>query len=323
MTLAALTMSHSPLMDLVEPRSGARERVEAAFATARRFIAEAAPDLVVLFAPDHYNGFFYDLMPGFCIGRGAISIGDYGTVPGELLVDREAAGLLTRAVLDAGVDVALSERMYVDHGFAQPLQVLFGGIDRIPVVPVFINCVAEPLGPVRRARLLGQAVGRALAGLGRRTLVVGSGGLSHDPPLPVLEGAAPEVAATLISGGRALTPEQRAAREQRVIEAGRRYAADPSTTQPSTMRPLNPDWDRRLLAVLAGNRLEELDAWTTDSFTAAAGHSSHESRTSIAAYAALAAQGPYEVRSSFYEPIPDWIAGFAVTTAAPRQGASS
>lgn len=323
MTLAALTMSHSPLMDLVEPRSGARERVEAAFATARDFIAEAAPDLVVLFAPDHYNGFFYDLMPGFCIGRGATSIGDYGTVPGELLVDREAAGLLTRAVLDAGVDVALSERMYVDHGFAQPLQVLFGGIDRIPVVPVFINCVAEPLGPVRRARLLGHAVGRALAGLGRRTLVVGSGGLSHDPPLPRLENATAEVAATLIAGGRTLTPEQRAAREQRVVEAGRRYAADPSTTRPSTMRPLNPDWDRRLLAVLAGNRLEELDAWTTDSFTAAAGHSSHESRTSIAAYAALAAQGPYEVRSSFYEPIPDWIAGFAVTTAAPRQGASA
>jgi 2,3-dihydroxyphenylpropionate 1,2-dioxygenase len=329
-TLAALTMSHSPLMDLVEPRSGARERVEAAFATAREFIAEVAPDLVVLFAPDHYNGFFYDLMPGFCIGRGAISIGDYGTMPGELLVDRGAAGLLTRAVLDAGVDVAVSERMYVDHGFAQPLQVLFGGIDRIPVVPVFINCVAEPLGPVRRARLLGQAVGRALTGLGRRTLVVGSGGLSHDPPLPRLEDATAEVAATLISGGRTLTPEQRAAREQRVIDAGRRYAAasrastaQAHATQPSTMRPLNPDWDRRLLAVLAGNRLEELDSWTTDSFTAAAGHSSHESRTSIAAYAALAAQGPYEVRSSFYEPIPDWIAGFAVTTAAPRQGVSA
>jgi 2,3-dihydroxyphenylpropionate 1,2-dioxygenase len=173
-------------------------------------------------------------------------------------------------------------------------------------------------------------VGRALAGLGRRTLVVGSGGLSHDPPLPRLEDATAEVAAALISGGRTLTPEQRAAREQRVVEAGRRYAAasrapaaQAHATQPSTMRPLNPDWDRRLLAVLAGNRLEELDSWTTDSFTAAAGHSSHESRTSIAAYAALAAQGPYEVRSSFYEPIPDWIAGFAVTTAAPRQGASA
>ena len=43
----------------------------------------------------------------------------------------------------------------------------------------------------------------------------------------------------------------------------------------------------------------------------------HEARTSIAAYAALAATGPYTVASSFYEPIPDSIAGFAVTTAQP------
>ena len=37
--------------------------------------------------------------------------------------------------------------------------------------------------------------------------------------------------------------------------------------------------------------------------------------------AALAAAGAYEVTSSFYEPIPDWIAGFAVTTALPRSNA--
>jgi 2,3-dihydroxyphenylpropionate 1,2-dioxygenase len=297
-------------MGFTEPTPQTRKRVDAALDDARAFIADFAPELVVLFGPDHYNGFFYDMMPSFCIGAAAESIGDYDTGAGILPVDHDVALGFMRAVLDAEVDVTLSERMYVDHGFAQPLEVLFGGLDRVPLVPVFINCVAQPLGPARRARLLGSAIGSAAARLDRRVLFLGSGGLSHDPPLPRLEGAAPEVAAQLISEGRRLTPEQRAARQARVIQAGRAYAAGEST-----MKPLNPGWDRAFLAVLASGDLEQVDGWTTDWFTEQAGNSAHETRTSIAAYAALAAAGPYAVTTSFYEPIPDWIAGFAVTTA--------
>jgi 2,3-dihydroxyphenylpropionate 1,2-dioxygenase len=313
MTIASVTLSHSPLMYATEPGPGVRDRVEAAFAQARSFVASFDPELVVLFGPDHYNGFLYDLMPPFCLGRAASSIGDYGTSEGPVSVDHDAAATLAESVLDQGVDLAISEAMYVDHGFAQPLQVLFDGIDRVPVVPVFINCVAVPLGPLQRVRLLGEAIGRAAAGLDRRVLMIGSGGLSHDPPLPMLAGASPEVAARLISTGRHLTPDQRAEREQRVIDAGRAYAAGTLT-----VAPLNPEWDRRFLAILASGRLDELDSWTPASFAAEAGHSSHEARTSLAAYAALSTQGPYETVSSFYEPIPDWIAGFAVTTARGR-----
>jgi 2,3-dihydroxyphenylpropionate 1,2-dioxygenase len=312
MPSALVTMSHSPLMGFTEPAAATRERVDAAFDGARAFIAQFSPELVVMFGPDHYNGFFYDMMPPFCIGAAAESIGDYDTATGPLSVDHEAAWHLVRAVLADGIDVTLSERMYVDHGFAQPLEVLLGGIDRVPLVPVFINCVAQPLGPVRRSRLLGHAIGQAAAALGRRVLFIASGGLSHDPPVPTLEGASPEVAAQLISEGRHLTPEQRAGRQMRVIQAGRDYAAGVST-----MQPLNPQWDQNLLAALASGDLEQIDSWSTDWFTEQAGHSAHESRTSIAAYAALGATGPYRVHSSFYEPIPDWIAGFAVTTALP------
>ncbi len=315
---ALITMSHSPLMGFTEPAPETRKRVNDALDGARAFIADFDPQLVVLFGPDHYNGFFYDMMPSFCIGAAAVSIGDYDTAAGTLPVDHDAAWALVKAALDAEVDVTLSERMYVDHAFAQPLEVLFGSLTRVPVVPVFINCVAQPLGPPRRARLLGAALGAAASALDRRVLFIGSGGLSHDPPVPTLEGAAPGVAATLISEGRRLTPEQRAARQTRVIQAGRDYAAGEST-----MQPLNPKWDRNLLAVLAAGDLEQVDSWTTDWFTQEAGHSSHEARTSIAAYAALAATGPYTVTSSYYEAIPDWIAGFAVTTALPASLDSS
>lgn len=44
-----------------------------------------------------------------------------------------------------------------------------------------------------------------------------------------------------------------------------------------------------------------------------AGNSAHEVRTWLAAFSALQASGPYE--SSFYRPIPEFIAGFGVMTA--------
>jgi 2,3-dihydroxyphenylpropionate 1,2-dioxygenase len=160
--------------------------VEEAFTRARGFVSTFDPELVLLIAPDHYNGFFYDMMPPFCLGTGASSVGDYGTAAGPLPVDRDAALTIARGVLADGVDLAYSERMHVDHGFVQPLEILFGRVDALPLVPVFVNSVAEPLGPVSRARLLGEALERAAAGLGRRVLIVGSGGLSHDPPVPQL-----------------------------------------------------------------------------------------------------------------------------------------
>jgi 2,3-dihydroxyphenylpropionate 1,2-dioxygenase len=199
--------------------------------------------------------------------------------------------------------------MYVDHGMAQPLEVLFGSATAAPIVPVFVNSVAEPLGPVSRARRLGRALGEAALTLDRRVLVVGSGGLSHDPPVPELDTAPPEVAERLIAGRNA-TREQRAVREGRIVEAAQQFAAGTLD-----LRPLNPIWDRQVMELLAANDLDSIDAWANADFVEHGGRSSHEVRTWVAAYSALGAAGAYEVESSFYAPIPEWIAGFGVTTA--------
>lgn len=312
MTLALCTLSHSPLMGANQPAIEVATAVADALTIARAEVAAYDPDLVVLFAPDHYNGVFYDLMPPFCIGAAATSLGDFGSAAGPLTVDGDAARALTEHVLASGIDVALSERMTVDHGFAQPLELLFGSLSAKPVVPIFVNCVAEPLGPLARIRLLGDAIGRGVSTLGRRVLVVGSGGLSHDPPVPRLREAAPQIAERLIAG-RNMTPEDRALREQRVLEAGRSFAAGTAT-----IAPLNPAWDQDLMALLAGGDLCALDGWSNAEIAAQAGHSGHEVRTWIAAYAALSTAGPYEVTHSFYRPIPEWIAGFGITIATTR-----
>jgi 2,3-dihydroxyphenylpropionate 1,2-dioxygenase len=297
-------------MNHIVPESGVRDRVDAALAKAAEFVASFNPDLVVMFAPDHYNGVFYDMLPPFCVGAAAHSIGDYGSLAGEVNVDRHAAYEVVKAVLAADLDVTLSEALHVDHGFAQPLEILFGGLGQVPTVPVFINSVAEPLGPPRRARLLGDAVGRAVASMDRRVLFLGSGGLSHDPPVPRLATAPPEIVERLVGGGRRLTPSERAERERRVIATAYHFVEGTATIQ-----PLNPEWDQEFLDITSSGDLRAVDSWTTEWCIERAGHSSHEVRTWIAAYAALAAQGNYRVTSTFYEPIEAWIAGFAIQQA--------
>lgn len=310
MTLATCTMSHSPLVELNSPASSVRARVDDALAGARRFVSRFSPDLVVLFGPDHYNGFTYRVMPPFCLGYSAHAIGDFGTPSGEVPVDRKLAQQISESLLASGIDIAVSEGMTVDHGFAQPLDFLFGGIDRVPVVPIFVNCVAEPLGPISRSVALGRVVGECLdGGEDRRVLLVGSGGLSHDPPIPKLDGASGAVA-ELLTGVRETTVEERRERERRVVEVGRTFAAGTAE-----LRDLNPLWDREFIDHLAEGEFELFDKWTNDDITRKAGGSAHEIRTWIAAYAALASAGEYRMLSRFYEAIPEWIAGFGVTTA--------
>jgi 2,3-dihydroxyphenylpropionate 1,2-dioxygenase len=307
--LALCCMSHSPLLNLPGPSQDLLDSIESAIAETRQFVTAFDPELVVIFSPDHYNGFFYKAMPPFCIGTAAQGVGDYGTHAGPLDVPGDIATDCAKAVLESGIDVAISASMDVDHGTVQPLQKLFGDATARPVIPIFINSVATPLGPLRRVRALGTAVGAYLATLGKRVLVVGSGGLSHDPPVPTLA-TAPPAALERIVHGRPMTTEQRQARQVAVIDAARAFAAGEGPLQ-----PLNPDWDQAFLELLDANRLTEVDAWSNAWIAQEAGNSAHEIRTWVAAFATLAAHGRYETVQRFYRAAPELIAGFAIRTA--------
>src|SRR6202044_2519276 len=150
-------MSHSPLLNLPGPSQDLLDDIDTALTPARQFVEDFDPEIVVIFAPDHYNGFFYKLMPPFCIGTEAQGVGDYGTHKGPLDVPEATAVACAKAVLSAGVDIAISANMDVDHGTVQPLEKLFGRATARPVIPIFINSVATPLGPLHRCRTLGAA----------------------------------------------------------------------------------------------------------------------------------------------------------------------
>jgi 2,3-dihydroxyphenylpropionate 1,2-dioxygenase len=310
-TLAACGTSHSPLAGLHDPPASDLADIQAAIDRARTYVKHFDPDLVVLFGVDHLNGFLYTVMPQFCVGTRATAIGDYLSLAGPLAVAPEARAC-AESLLAAGIDVAVSADMTVDHAFAQPLQLLTGALDAVPVVPVFVNAAATPRSPIGRSRVVGEAVGRWAGELDRRVLLIGSGGLSHDPPLPSLDGAPPELAERLLHG---ITPEARRRRERDVVRVAEEFASGESP-----LIPLSPSFDEGFLELIRTQRLAEVDGWDDDWLTANFGRAVHEVRTWVAAFSALGAAGPYDIAETFYRPVPAWLVGFGLMTAQPRLG---
>jgi 2,3-dihydroxyphenylpropionate 1,2-dioxygenase len=143
-----------------------------------------------------------------------------------------------------------------------------------------------------------------------RILIIGSGGLSHDPPIPQLADASPQVRTRLINGPE-LSYAQRVARQKLVYAESHKIIAGISESI-----PLNPEWDRKLLDAFCAGDLSVLDRTADEEISKVGGCGGHEVRTWIAALASL---GPnYTADVLFYESINEWITGMSVLTARPK-----
>jgi aromatic ring-opening dioxygenase catalytic subunit (LigB family) len=161
----------------------ARVRVYDAFARAGARLRDAAPDVVVLVTNEHFANFFA-VVPAFYI-----NIGDSTTGPVERwlgLDKREVPGApdLARSILDHWYadefDVAWGHDAVLDHGSIVPLELL-GVPPNLPVIPVLVNAIVEPLPTHERCRALGESLGRRLERAEERVALVAAGGLSHWP----------------------------------------------------------------------------------------------------------------------------------------------
>lgn len=310
MTAMLVCASHSPLMRVDMPASAAGSqdflhRVDEVKAR----VASFDPELVVVFGPDHFNGFFFDLMPSFCIGAAAETTQDWSLPKLALKVPSETALACVRAVRGDDIDVALSWQMRADHGIAIPLHQLTPAADAYPVLPIFVNCAAPPRPSFRRVRQLGASVGRFLGSLGKRVLILGSGGLSHDPPTPRFDRAAPEVRKRLVERNVPDAAELRR-REARVVECAHRLVRGEGPC-------LAPDerWDRDFLAKLIDGGPEACDGLTDEALDRRAGFGGHEVRTWVAAFAAMRALGAFTPQLEYYRIVPEWITGMGLVTA--------
>ncbi len=312
MVAGLVAMSHTPLLGKVPVDEEVASELDTVFDRLREFVSTFDPDITILLTPDHYNGFFYDMMPPFCLGTAAESIGDFGSAAGPLPVPEAVAAGLADYVLGSGIDLTISRAMKVDHGAVQPLEILFGSIDQQPVIPVFINGVAEPFTPMERIRRLGTAIGGFIRQREERILVVASGGLSHDPPVPRWDSATSTARASLLNG-RAPTAEARSKRESNVFATAQAF-----TQGTSTIQDLNPMWDRTFMDRCRTGDLAALADYDVRDMTREAGHSSHETRTWLAGFAALVECGEYDTAIEYYRPIREYIAGFGVLASRQR-----
>ncbi|KAB0654650.1 3-carboxyethylcatechol 2,3-dioxygenase [Acinetobacter bohemicus] len=317
MPVKLICASHSPLMEFASPQRAEQEtNVRAAFEKMAAEVKAFDPTLIITFGPDHFNGFFYDLMPSFCVGIRATAAGDwnYGAENNKINVPEETALHLVRRVLDEGVDVAYSYRMQADHGVTQPLHFLCDGqLDRYPTIPVFINGAAAPMPTTKRTVALGRAIGQFIKSLNlenERVLILGTGGLSHDPPTPQMGSVPPEVEEFLIAGRNPST-EARHARQAKIIAVGQKLAAGDT----SVAVPLNAAWDIALLETFKNADFAAIEAMTEADIRRDGGRGGQEVRSWIAAFAALSELGEYHMTTQVYEAISEWIAGFGIVSA--------
>ena len=317
MPLKLACASHSPLMRDGPCSDEVRSGVSRGFAALAATIRDFDPHYVIQFSPDHFSGFFYELMPAFCVGTKADAFGDWDTTAGPLDVPHDEAVALSRHQLRADFDVAQSHHMRLDHGFVQIWESLFGTATGLPIIPIFINCAAPPLPSFRRARQLGEAVGRFALQSGKRVLLATSGGLSHDPPIPSFWKSPPEVASRLLDPQNP-TAGERAAREERTKVAGREAHAGGGA-----ILPVSGKWDRGFLDRLSAGLTGEFDDLHPEDMIAAAGRGGPGVLCWMAAMAALATAGPTESRLHFYEAIQGWVAGMAIFSARTVSPASS
>ncbi len=293
MSVQMVCASHSPLMRCYAREPQDHAEVVEVFARRAAAIEAFDPEVVFVFGPDHYNGFFLKLAPPYCVGLAAEASADIGGTAGSLDVPAALATDCVEALRDGGVDVAVSYAMSVDHGFSQTIDRLLGGLKAYRVVPIFVNCMIPPYIPFKRSRALGTALGKFAAGLGQRVLLLGSGGMSHNPTryYPAYGTGEPSVSDWQLGGesGGSFTQAQWLQRLESMHLEGAEMLADGTRSRADIK--MNPEVDRVFLDCLTQGRLAEVDGWDPASMVERAGIGWLELHTWIAACAAHQAAG--------------------------------
>src|SRR3546814_16584264 len=97
-----------------------------------------------------------DVCSSELIGADGEGAGDFGGPTGRFTIDGSLAKDLANHALAHGFDPAFSYGMRLDHGFLQPLSLLFGDPFSVPLIPIYINSVAPPQASRSEERRVGK-----------------------------------------------------------------------------------------------------------------------------------------------------------------------
>ncbi|HTV36426.1 MAG TPA: extradiol ring-cleavage dioxygenase [Xanthobacteraceae bacterium] len=195
--VAGFGMPHNPGAPALVLRDGPQSETARYYAEMAKELAAAAPDVVIIFTDDHFNTFFLDNFPTFAVGIAETTSGPNDQTPMphyNVAVPGALAAHIRDGAIARGFDIALVQDFEVDHAVMVPLHFLTPGM-KIPVLPIFINCLAPPLPTAQRCFALGEAVRAAITEWPQplRVAAIGSGSFSLEiggPKIPVGDRAA-------------------------------------------------------------------------------------------------------------------------------------
>jgi hypothetical protein len=190
--VAGFGMPHNPGSPALVLRDGPQCETARFYAAIAKEIAAVAPDVLVIFTDDHFNTFFLDNFPTFAIGIAEATAGPNDQTPMpryRVAVPGSLAAHIRDSAIARGFDVSLVQDFEVDHAVMVPLHFLTPDM-KIPVLPIFINCLAPPLPSAQRCLALGEAVRDAVAAWPQplRVAAIGSGSFSLEiggPKIPI------------------------------------------------------------------------------------------------------------------------------------------
>ncbi|MDP9919014.1 protocatechuate 4,5-dioxygenase beta chain/2'-aminobiphenyl-2,3-diol 1,2-dioxygenase large subunit [Variovorax boronicumulans] len=147
-----------------------------------RRVRASKPDLLLIVSSDHLTNFNLDFQIPWAVGLADsyLPLGDLGTRRVAYRGHREFATGLMHFAAAAGFDLIGVERLTPDHGITVPNEMINGDAG-IPIVPIYINTVMQPIPTCARSFGLGRIIADYVASIDdtTRVAIVATGGLSH------------------------------------------------------------------------------------------------------------------------------------------------
>ncbi len=305
--VAAFGVTHAVIMIRTWERASRahRDAVRAGYDEVARRLRAAQPDVVLMVGGDHFQSFFLDNMPAFCLGVDGrcVGQGDGGLPRYDLAVHAGLAHGLLTGLIDEGFDLAFARSLPADHAFMTPVHMIFPQAD-LPIVPLFQNCTAPPLPTVARCLALGGAIRRVLAGIepDLRVALIGTGGLSHAVPLVDWRTLGDDPVgrdwlAFMSAGRQGVDP----AVQQRLAGEVVRWGCE-------GLGRISEDFDRELLAWMQAGEYARLAGLDAATIGRRGGNGAQEIRNWATVMGAMPGT---RGELLFYEAVPEWLTGVA------------
>jgi aromatic ring-opening dioxygenase catalytic subunit (LigB family) len=180
--VAAFGVPHTPAFPALVAKQGPNCETALLYAEVARHLEAVAPDLLVVFDSDHLNTFFLDNLPTFAVGIAEKVVGpnDRTAMPQYTVpVNGRFASHLFASGIKSGFDLSLLQDFTIDHSILVPLHFLTPKM-QIPIVPIFVNGLVEPLPLSKRCFALGEMVRDTIRGWPQhlRVAILASGSFS-------------------------------------------------------------------------------------------------------------------------------------------------